>query len=110
MSRREYLQIDWSDTVAQHARHLVELALSEDLHGSPDWTTESLVPKDAAGEATITSRQQGVIAGARVLELVARAVDTRIKVDVIKQDGSSVVRGDVVAKLSGPARGLLIAE
>jgi len=78
---------------------LIELALAEDV-GDGDITTRILVPPDAQATARIVRREPGVVAGLDV----AAAVFERF--DVALEPGE----GDVVARLEGPAAGILTAE
>jgi nicotinate-nucleotide pyrophosphorylase (carboxylating) len=88
---------------------LVRRALAEDI-GSGDVTTDSLIPEDAPGTGAVQVREAGIIAGLDVLITVFRLMDPAIKVELLKKDGDSVERGDMVARISGPARGLLKGE
>jgi nicotinate-nucleotide pyrophosphorylase (carboxylating) len=110
MPRRDYLQIEWNERLEVEAKRLAELALEEDLHGQPDWTTDALVPADAIGSATISSRQTGVVAGIPLAEFVCKLVDPKISVEFFCQDGAAVEKGTRVLRMSGPARSLLVAE
>jgi nicotinate-nucleotide pyrophosphorylase (carboxylating) len=96
-------------TIDSETRELVAKALLEDL-GSGDVTAEAVVPEDAAGRATITQKEAGVIFG---LEVAA---------EVFRQSGAGELEGMVsegdwrddvpvaVASAAGPARALLAAE
>jgi nicotinate-nucleotide pyrophosphorylase (carboxylating) len=88
---------------------IVDLALSEDL-GRGDVTTDSLVPPDIEGEATILIKADGVFAGGRVADLVFRRVDPDLKVELFRPDGSPVKAGEVVGKVSGSVASILKAE
>ena len=87
----------------------VRRALSEDL-GSGDVTTDSLIPEDAIGTGAVQVREAGVIAGLDVVVTTYRLMDPRIEVELLKRDGDRVQPGEVVARLRGPARGLLKGE
>jgi nicotinate-nucleotide pyrophosphorylase (carboxylating) len=90
-------------------RELVARALLEDL-GAGDVTAEAVVPEDASGRATITQKAPGVLFG---LDVAA---------EVFRQTGAGELEGvagegewrdeipTVVARIDGPARGLLAAE
>ncbi|WEX11816.1 carboxylating nicotinate-nucleotide diphosphorylase [Chelativorans sp. AA-79] len=89
---------------------LVRAALVEDLGRAGDLTTDAVVPVGFPAELTLTARQQGVVAGLDVAALAFRLVDPAISMQVERPDGSVVGAGDVIASVSGPARGLLTAE
>ena len=90
----------------------IAAALREDLpSGSVDVTSTSTIPDSARGEADFGAREPGVVAGLGVAALVFHAVmgDTVTITDRLP-DGSHVKAGDVVMRVAGPTRGLLIAE
>jgi nicotinate-nucleotide pyrophosphorylase (carboxylating) len=68
------------------------------------------IPEDATGEAALTAKDQGIIAGIDVAREVFRQVDGTIQMDVLMDDGSSVKKGDKIFYVSGRARSLLTAE
>ncbi|ARJ06637.1 nicotinate-nucleotide diphosphorylase (carboxylating) [Cnuibacter physcomitrellae] len=88
---------------------VVDRALAED---SPwgDLTSELLIPADAEVVATMDAREPGVFSGSAVLVAVFAAVDARIRVDVEVRDGERFEAGAVLARIAGPARGVLRGE
>ena len=90
-------------------RRLVKRSLEEDL-GRGDVTTDSLVPPNATGRAVFRSRTTGVIAGLEVARMVYRVADSAVQFDARIADGSSVVPGQEIAVVAGPARALLHGE
>ncbi|CAH2605595.1 putative nicotinate-nucleotide pyrophosphorylase [carboxylating] (plasmid) [Rhodovastum atsumiense] len=89
---------------------LVRAALLEDLGRAGDITTDAIVPADATARVALVARQPGVVAGLDLALQAFRLIDPRIEVAVERPDGSTLLRGDVIATLAGPARGLLTAE
>src|SRR3954469_8982448 len=90
-------------------RELVARALLEDL-GSGDVTAEAVVPEDASGRAKIAQKAPGVLFGIDVAAEVFRQAGAGELEAVV---GESEWRDQVpaeVARISGPARGLLAAE
>ncbi len=77
---------------------LIDRALAEDV-GCGDLTTRILVPPDAHASARIEQRDPGVIAGLDVAAAVFERFDVRLE-----------PANDVVARLEGPAAGILTAE
>ena len=88
----------------------VRAALVEDLGRAGDITTDAIVPEDAQIEAVIAARQPGVIAGLDAALLAFELVDPGLRIERRRADGAQVVRGDVVARICGPARPVLAAE
>jgi nicotinate-nucleotide pyrophosphorylase (carboxylating) len=88
---------------------LIRQALEED-GALTDITTLSTVPAEQQAEASIITRQAGVIAGVAVAGATFRMLDEHVVIEQLCQDGAVVQRGDVVMRLRGPARSLLSAE
>lgn len=89
---------------------LVRAALAEDLGRAGDLTTDAIIPAEATAEVAIVSREPGVVAGLACAELAWQLVDPRIELTVEIPDGGRVLPGTTVARVSGPARGLLTGE
>ena len=87
-------------------------ALAEDIpRGHVDVTSEATIPADARGSADFGAREAGVVAGLGVAALVFHAVlGPDVSVTDRLPDGTRVAAGDVVMRVSGPVRGLLVAE
>jgi nicotinate-nucleotide pyrophosphorylase (carboxylating) len=88
----------------------VRAALLEDLGRTGDLTTEACVPEDARAEAQIVARVPGVVAGLDAASCAFRLIDPDVRFTVGIGDGGRVAPGDVIARLVGPARGILTAE
>lgn len=86
---------------------LVEAALREDL-GSGDLTSEATLSADSVGQAHIEAREALVVAGIEV----ASEVFAQLEVDweALAGDGSTLAAGAVLARVRGPARGILAGE
>ncbi|MBO5939749.1 MAG: carboxylating nicotinate-nucleotide diphosphorylase [Kiritimatiellae bacterium] len=101
------------------ARAAVRLALDEDLasvervKSSPwcDATSVALVDPKAVAEGEIYAKGKGcVVAGATVARAVLKAVDPKISVKILKEDGSVVKPGEPILVFRGKARSILAAE
>ena len=88
----------------------VRAALLEDLGRAGDLTTDSIVPAGARTRMALVARQAGVAAGVDFAAAAFRLIDPAIIVDVARPDGSRLDPEDVIATISGPARGILTAE
>ncbi len=89
---------------------LVRAALIEDLGRAGDITTDAVIPPTARFDGVIAARQPGTIAGIEAARLAFRLLDPAIDVTIEKPDGAPVATGDIVARVKGPARGILSAE
>jgi nicotinate-nucleotide pyrophosphorylase (carboxylating) len=88
----------------------VRAALLEDLGRAGDLTTDAIVPADAVTRTALVARQPGVVAGLDFAAAAFRLIDPAIVFDVALADGNRLRPGDVIATISGPARGILTAE
>jgi nicotinate-nucleotide pyrophosphorylase (carboxylating) len=88
----------------------VRAALLEDLGRAGDLTTDAIVPADAHTRCALVARQPGVVAGLDFAATAFRLIDPAIDIKVTLPDGSRLRQGDLVATISGPARGILTAE
>jgi nicotinate-nucleotide pyrophosphorylase (carboxylating) len=89
---------------------LVRAALLEDLGRAGDITTEACVPMSAQGDGVLAARVAGTIAGLEVAALSFHLIDEDIRFEPVLGDGDQVQAGALVARVRGPARGLLAAE
>lgn len=88
----------------------IAAALEEDLGTAGDITTDGIVPGEAQGEATIVSRQAGVIAGLDLAEATFKALDPDTRFVRVVEDGGKVASGDAIATVSAKTRALLSGE
>ncbi|NPU13684.1 carboxylating nicotinate-nucleotide diphosphorylase [Bradyrhizobium sp. 83002] len=89
---------------------LVRMALLEDLGRAGDITTDAIVPREQRASLQLRARQSGVIAGLDVARCAFQAVSPEVRMEIVRPDGSAVTAGDVIATISGPARGVLTGE
>jgi nicotinate-nucleotide pyrophosphorylase (carboxylating) len=94
---------------AEQFRAIVAAALAEDGAGA-DVTSISIVAADSVASAALVFRRGGVVAGLAIAALAFAIVDPQIRVDTHASDGNVVQPGSVVARISGPARGVLAGE
>ncbi|MGN7248032.1 carboxylating nicotinate-nucleotide diphosphorylase [Janibacter anophelis] len=98
------------------ARRLVDTALEEDLGPQGlDVTSTATIPADQHATGHVVAREEGVLAGAPVIELVLEGVAARTQgagtsVEVRIEDGTRLRPGDVIAVLEGPTRQVLMGE
>jgi len=98
------------------ARRVVRTALEEDLGPRHlDVTTLATIPADQVRGAEIVARAAGVVAGLPVVPLVFDEASTLVgtgpvESELLVTDGADVDHGDVVARVQGALRTVLIAE
>jgi len=94
---------------AAEIRQAVQAALAEDI-GSGDATTLATVPETAAARAVMRTREPLVVAGLDFAEAAFRELSTGVKIERLAKDGQRVSGGEILLKISGPARAVLSAE
>lgn len=88
---------------------LIDLAIMED-YSSGDATTQSLIPPDLPGEATLVSDENGILAGLEVSLQVFTKIDSNISITNTITDGSQLIKGSKIATIHGPLGSILTAE
>jgi nicotinate-nucleotide pyrophosphorylase (carboxylating) len=88
----------------------VRSALLEDLGRAGDITTYATIAAEKKATAEMNAREEGVIAGLELARAAFRLIDPAIRFESLVEDGDRVMPGTALARISGPARGLLSAE
>lgn len=88
---------------------IIKMALREDV-GDGDHSTLACIPSTAMGKAKMIAKKPGILCGAEVGKKVFELVDSKLKVDLLKQDGDELKVGDMVMIVEGPSGSILTAE
>lgn len=89
---------------------VVKLALAEDAGDRGDVTCMATIPFDMEVEAHFLAKEDGIVAGIALAEMIFHEVDPSLKVDWSLKDGDHVHRGLQFGKVSGRAHSIIIAE
>ncbi len=95
--------------IDEQVTKLIQMALREDV-GNGDHSSLSCIPPTEMGEMKLLVKEDGILCGVDVAREVIRQVDEKIEMEVYKQDGDPIKKGDIVFKLYGPACSMLTAE
>ena len=87
----------------------VRRALSEDL-GDGDHTSLACINEDEKSAARLEVRERGILAGISVAKRVFELYDSSLKIEILKDDGDSVIEGDIAFIVKGAARSILSTE
>jgi nicotinate-nucleotide pyrophosphorylase (carboxylating) len=90
-------------------KRIIQSAIEEDL-GSGDLTTDAIVSPGANGKATLVAREELVLAGLPVFEMVFITMSPEIETDEYYRDGDIVPAGKSVCVLQGPLSSILKGE
>lgn len=93
----------------EEIEQIIERALAEDIR-SGDITSEACIPADVAMSGKFVLKQAATLAGLPFLQKVFKRVDPSIEVTLLVEEGSYQKAGTLLAKVSGPARGILSGE
>jgi len=92
-----------------YAALLIDAALAEDI-GPGDLTTTAIVKKGQAGAAEFIAKEDMVIAGLFIPEMVFKRLDRKAVFRAGFKDGDWVKKGRVIATVSGKLAALLTGE
>lgn len=96
-------------TMLMNADEKILSALKEDIT-SEDITTNSVMPEYRLGEVELICKQDGIIAGLPIFSRVFELLDPKTAIDFFVNDGDSVSKGQLLAKIKGDIRVLLSGE
>ncbi len=88
---------------------LIADALAEDV-GPGDVTSQSVIPADLRFSGVMAAREDMVVAGMPFAKLVFDVVVPDAVFTPLVKDGDKIGPGAILARMEGPARGLLTAE
>ena len=87
----------------------VDISLVEDV-GSGDLTSLFFIPELHISKSRIFAKEDCVIAGVAVVRRVYEKIDPRLKLVIVKEDGTVGKPGETVIELSGSTRSILTGE
>ncbi len=87
----------------------ISRALEEDL-GPGDHSTLATIPKDLQQKAKLLVKEDCILAGVELAEIIFRQFDPSLSVEVLMKDGQQAKAGDIVLNVSGSARSILSTE
>ncbi len=88
---------------------LIELAIREDI-GDGDHTSLCCIPVDKRGRMKLLVKQEGILAGVEVAEMILRRLDPDVRLEKRIEDGTQVKPGDIAFYVEGRLISLLQAE
>ncbi|KAM0905130.1 hypothetical protein ACQ4PT_017566 [Festuca glaucescens] len=89
---------------------VITLALSEDAGDRGDVSCLATIPIDVNAEATFIAKEDGVIAGISLADMIFKQVDPSLKVEWFEDDGNFVHKGLQFGKVYGCAQSIIVAE
>lgn len=88
---------------------LIKLALEEDFAYN-DITSDNLIEKGSRATAQFIAKDKGVLCGIDIALRVFTLLDSGVEIEKYINDGEKLIRGSIIAKVSGPTLTLLRGE
>ncbi|XP_057459648.1 quinolinate phosphoribosyltransferase [decarboxylating] 1a-like isoform X1 [Actinidia eriantha] len=89
---------------------VIKLALAEDAGDRGDVICMATIPIDMEVEAHFMAKEDGVIAGIALADMVFSEVDPTLKVEWSRKDGDNVQKGLQFGKVHGRVHNIVVAE
>jgi nicotinate-nucleotide pyrophosphorylase (carboxylating) len=87
----------------------IKSAFAEDI-GPGDYSSLAAIPTDKMGKAKLLIKDEGILAGLEIAEMIFKTLDPYLQVELLLKDGDSVKFGDIGLIVSGSAASILSAE
>jgi nicotinate-nucleotide pyrophosphorylase (carboxylating) len=90
-------------------KEFIRTALEEDIQNG-DHSTLSTIPKDLEQKAQLLVKEDCILAGVELAEIIFKTFDKGLNVEVFIKDGQPAKKGDVAFIVTGKARSILSTE
>jgi len=70
--------------------------------------SSNAIPEESASSATIIAKSDGYLSGLEELEILYQILKVNVTSD--KEDGDQILKGDIIAKIDGKSRDILLGE
>ena len=94
----------------KYIKEKIRIALNEDFGASGDITSKTLISKRSTLKASIHVKESAILCGTKFAYQTFKMLDNSIKIKILKEDGSKVIKGDKIITVSGSAESILSAE
>lgn len=88
---------------------IIDNALREDI-GDGDHSSLACVPENAVGKATLFVKDDGILAGVELAEMIFKRYDPSMEIEIFIPDGTAVKKGDIAFQVNGSSRSILATE
>ena len=90
-------------------KNFIKNALEEDIQDG-DHSTLATIPKDLQQQAKLLVKQDCILAGVELAEIIFKQFDKNLKVERLLKDGDAAKVGDIAFFVTGSARSILSTE
>ncbi|KAL2939045.1 Nicotinate-nucleotide pyrophosphorylase [carboxylating] chloroplastic [Bienertia sinuspersici] len=89
---------------------VIKLALAEDSADRGDVTSMATIPSQMEVEAHFLAKEDGIVAGISLAEMIFHEVDPSLKVEWCQKDGDRVHKGLKIGRVYGRAHSIVVTE
>jgi nicotinate-nucleotide pyrophosphorylase (carboxylating) len=90
-------------------REFILRSIGEDL-GDGDHSSLACIPWEARGKAKLLIKEEGILAGVKIVSETFSAIDNDLTCEILIGDGSRVSQGDIALIVSGRQQSILKSE
>lgn len=90
-------------------KEMLKQFFNEDI-GDGDLSSELLFSPSDIGEYTFYAKEDGVFCGAQIIKTGFQILDSTLFIQILKEDGEKLNKGDKIAIIQGPMQSLLTGE
>lgn len=99
----------FAENYINNLNRIIENALAEDI-GEGDHSTLACIDNSAEGNAKLLVKEDGIIAGVALAQIIIEKLDPKAIIKVFKQDGESVKKGELVFEIHAKIHAILSGE
>lgn len=93
----------------KNIKHFIKSALAEDIQDG-DHSTLATIPADLQQKAKLLVKEDCILAGVEMAEMIFKHFDKNLEVEVLIKDGATASVGDIAFFVTGSARSILSTE
>jgi len=90
-------------------KSFIQNIIKEDI-GKGDQTSLSCIDKNVSGKAKLICKENAVLAGIEMVEMICHYYDKNLKINSIKKDGERILKDDTILTIKGKAHSILSIE
>jgi len=84
---------------------IIDKAFREDI-GEGDHSTLACVPENAQGQAQLIVKEDGILAGVELAEMIFHRFDPSLELEIFIKDGTPVKKGEIAFIVKGKSRSI----
>ncbi len=94
----------------RYLERLLETAIDEDIAFSGDITSENIFERSHISKGRFISKEEGIFCGEEILRYIFKNKVKDGEIEIKKKDGEYLQKGDIIAKVKGNTKDILLFE